>query len=259
MTVDNQLQYTWRRAVKEGPGLVYMILERVFFILHFISMEYIAAYCLRKIQSNPYGKRKLIIQDIYPLFSFIIVGLIIPILLISSNSTSPTYWFGFLGIYLITKITQEEINVTLFDSFRLNNLVSFAETSTRWTRMKDTKIEWLLLRFGTLSNTQKTHVLYSGRRRVVFAVLAFWKLFVSFSLVYWSWIPRHFEPCLNQYVNALYFSVVTGTTLGYGEILPNTSYSKAVIIIHTLLSLLFTIIIIAKTLSLLPEEKMRES
>ena len=84
----------------------------------------------------------------------------------------------------------------------------------------------------------------------------YWLLLVGFSLAYWALVPpSHFEEQLSGYGSALYFSVVAGTTLGFGHIAPIYWDSRCLTVAHTLMGLLFVVTIIAFTLSLLPRAK----
>jgi hypothetical protein len=102
----------------------------------------------------------------------------------------------------------------------------------------------------------KEYKLNSGRRRFILSVMSLWLLFVSYSLIYYALVPCSFEPYLyHHYWDALYFSIVTGTTLGFGDIEPLCLQAKFFSASQSLITLLFALIIVAKTLSLLPHHK----
>jgi hypothetical protein len=102
----------------------------------------------------------------------------------------------------------------------------------------------------------KEYKLNSGRRRFILSVMSLWLLFVSYSLIYYALVPCSFEPYLyHHYWDALYFSIVTGTTLGFGDIEPLCLQAKFFSASQSLITLLFALIIVAKTLSLLPQHK----
>ena len=55
-----------------------------------------------------------------------------------------------------------------------------------------------------------------------------------FAIIYWAMGPTHLDnmPDKHGFIHYLYFSVVTFTTLGYGDITPITAAGRAVLIIH---------------------------
>ena len=55
-----------------------------------------------------------------------------------------------------------------------------------------------------------------------------------FAIIYWAMGPTHLDNITDKhgFIHYLYFSVVTFTTLGYGDITPITAAGRAVLIIH---------------------------
>jgi len=69
-----------------------------------------------------------------------------------------------------------------------------------------------------------------------------------------------FNTSPNNFLDALYFSTVTITTLGYGDILPNAGYVKILVILETMLGIILLGAVLSSALSiaLLPEQKGSE-
>lgn len=55
---------------------------------------------------------------------------------------------------------------------------------------------------------------------------------------------------MNSPLNALYFSVITSATIGYGDITPKSDFAKAIVCIQTVLSFFYTIAIVSKIVNL---------
>ena len=179
------------------------------------------------------------------------MGVILPILL-NKNVLSNPVGGGLLGVYLIAYVLQSEVNVVLFDQFRANKLPQRKQGGRGWG------ILCSIAKRILPTDPEKTEDEYkqtSFRRRLIISIMDYWLLFVGFSICYWFWLPEEFSPNdLSSYSESLYFSIVTGTTLGYGEIHPDTN-AQLLCACQALFSLLFGIIIISNILSLLPRTK----
>jgi Ion channel len=68
--------------------------------------------------------------------------------------------------------------------------------------------------------------------------LLFLILILPFSLLY-NLIPHGFNKQIYSYWDALYFSIVTVTTLGYGDIAPILPYTKVIASLESILGLVF--------------------
>lgn len=72
-------------------------------------------------------------------------------------------------------------------------------------------------------------------------ILIYLVLIIIFSLFYWGLSYENFDfpkGAKKEWIDWLYFSVTTITTLGYGDITPTSMYSKALVIIESLGGLL---------------------
>lgn len=139
-----------------------------------------------------------------------------------------------------------------FDKFRGDRLPHPQKSGRFWRVLENYRSRILPINSRIPLETSLRYVLTSRPRRLILAVMDYWLLFVGFSLAYWSLVPSHFSQPLTEYTSALYFSVVAGTTLGFGDITPTGGGSRSLAAAHTLMSLLFVVTIIAFTLNLLP-------
>lgn len=71
---------------------------------------------------------------------------------------------------------------------------------------------------------------------------------LGFALIYWIWgTPEHFksqytQPYLSG-IDALYFSFITHSTLGYGDIVPISQNMRAITILHTIVIISYLFLI----------------
>jgi len=79
--------------------------------------------------------------------------------------------------------------------------------------------------------------------RLKLLVAAYFEVAAQFGILYFSLLGRSFKPEFSSIIDALYFSVVTITTVGYGDILPQTHLAKLVCIYE--LAVGFIIIVFA--------------
>jgi voltage-gated potassium channel len=63
-------------------------------------------------------------------------------------------------------------------------------------------------------------------RRVELLVAAYFEIAAQFGILYFSLLGQSFKPQFSSVIDALYFSAVTITTVGYGDILPQTQFAK---------------------------------
>lgn len=69
-----------------------------------------------------------------------------------------------------------------------------------------------------------------------------------------------FSKPLSSTIDAMYFSVVTITTLGYGDITPNSAVSKLLVMVESILGVLFLAIMVGLVIaaSISDKEKIKE-
>jgi hypothetical protein len=256
----NERFSSWGAAAKK-IGLIYMIFERIFYFLGFTSLLNIRYFISRKAYGQPTGKTSAISKDIFKLIFFTFFGIILPVWLLNKQNpelTDSANYIGYSAIFLLVVVLQHNVNVTIFDSFRGRRLNTPRKGKNCWVKVD--KAFSILLPTDQSAQVIKNigYSLTSGQRRVLLAVMDFWLIFVGFSMLYFSLIPNAFSKCLLHFYDALYFTVVTGTTLGFGEITPTTPLSKTLIVIQTLICFVFALIIISNTVSFLPRPDKEE-
>jgi hypothetical protein len=94
-------------------------------------------------------------------------------------------------------------------------------------------------------------------RSAILATFSFVQLPITFAVFYRSLPTNSFCPSLSTTVQALYFSFVTITTLGYGDIKPKSDASVAQILViaEVIIGFYFIAILIARLINLSTYEK----
>ncbi|MHB9072105.1 MAG: ion channel [Desulfobaccales bacterium] len=251
MNEDNRFK-SWLDAAR-NVGLVYMIAERLFYILSFIDHSIITYNISRKVSNLSIPKRDPFKKDIFKLMSFLFIGIILPIILRTSNSILHSKLFlikivGIVGIYNVVNVMQHHINVIAFDKFRADRLPPIHKSNNK-ILIKLEEIYTAIIPYD--KRIVNSYKITFGPRRLILSLMDFWLLLVGYSLIYWSLVPEQFSICLNNYEYAIYYSIVCGVTLGYGDITPKTELAMYVTSLETLNCFLFALVIIASTITLL--------
>jgi hypothetical protein len=104
-----------------------------------------------------------------------------------------------------------------------------------------------------IGDYDKVDPLHSPNRSILLLFLAYGNLVTGFALLYvWTGTvlvgtdPACRNPLyLHDPLDALYFSCVTVTTLGYGDYLPTDGWSKALVVLQTLSGFLLLVLMLA--------------
>lgn len=88
----------------------------------------------------------------------------------------------------------------------------------------------------------------SYRRNLLMAILNYVEITLGFATIYYHSFKDSIEN-LNTAIDSIYFSFISATTIGYGEMFPNTAWAKLVCVSQSFLSFLFAVIIIGIFLS----------
>nr|WP_303245987.1 potassium channel family protein [Salinivibrio sp. EAGSL] len=79
--------------------------------------------------------------------------------------------------------------------------------------------------------------------RIQLAVKSYIELIINFASIYMLLPPCYFDNKINSYIDALYFSGVTITTLGYGDISPRYAFPQFLSVYEVLCG--FTLIVVS--------------
>ncbi len=134
-------------------------------------------------------------------------------------------WFFILyGVLRISYIIIYNINVILFDQFRINT-------------------------------TPKFYNVRSYRRILICLFINYAEILLWFAIFYRffrNWFSSY-ELCLDTLWGSVYFSIVTMTTLGYGDIKPINNCGAFLCSIQTLIGVFWAIVMIARFITVLPK------
>lgn len=260
---DKKSRYeSWVDAVR-NEGVIFMVWERIFLLLSFVSPASWRFRIARRAHPRAVPKLQPVAKDIWKLAFFILAGVALPVYLVTVTGRDHSLSFRLLGGWIVLLVIQHHVNTTVFDPFR-GNFLPIPKSEWRWCKALDASIGHLLpldkrkKDLDDLMGEQQGYVLTSIPRRIVLAVMDFWLLLVGFALLHWL-VPPEKSYVINSIVQvsisfdtALYFSVVTGTTLGYGDIFPYTSVSRFIAMTEVLSSFFFAGTLLAYAAGLLP-------
>ena len=105
-------------------------------------------------------------------------------------------------------------------------------------------------------------------RQLVLALIAYGHMILAFAIGHLVVSDLSSDPygscdpcgnCLNlraSLINALYFSAVTGVTLGYGDFSPRHTYGKCLVLLEIVVSFVFIAIILQRAVSAAPKDTL---
>jgi hypothetical protein len=106
--------------------------------------------------------------------------------------------------------------------------------------------------------TQKRpYFVTSFRRTVLLLIHNYLEIMIWFALFYHTfyYLFDARNICLNTVLGSFYFSLVTMTTLGYGDIIPKTQWGTLIVIIQTLIGIFMALLLLARFVAILPKPK----
>lgn len=153
--------------------------------------------------------------------------------LLISSAKDILWWEIFLLSYAgirIFEIVIYHINVLLFDQYRLEKV-------------------------------GRPYFLGSYRRIVILLLLNYFEVLFWFALFYrnFDFVFKSKNIQLNSFCGSSYFSLVTMSTLGYGDITPIKPLGQILSIVQTLIGIFMVLLIIARFISLLPKPKSEKN
>ncbi len=249
--MNTEKKYDSWKSTARHVGLLFMLWERFFYFAAFLSPFTIFTLIILKSRGAVGIEFSALWKDWYKLLFFLIIGVIAPVMLMCGVDVIPHRIFLILALYVMSLVIQHHANLTLFNDFRTERLPCPSKGGPFWRKLERTIT--LILPLDSESSHMERYVITRGRRRIILTLMDFWLVFVCFAVFYWAGIPGGFTPLLDHFTNALYLSIVTGTTLGFGDIIPITIGAQLLTASEVLLCFLFAFIIIADTVVLLPE------
>jgi len=104
---------------------------------------------------------------------------------------------------------------------------------------------------------KKIYALGGYRRILVLSIMNYIEILAWFSLFYHHWSSWFDDKSsvLSSPAGALYFSLVTMSTLGYGEVTPLNDQARSLVVIQTIVGVFLLVLIISRTISYLPKPK----
>lgn len=141
-----------------------------------------------------------------------------------------TWIFVIYGILRISYIVIYNINVVLFDQFQRNA-------------------------------PEKIYMVRSYRRILICLFINYAEILLWFAIFY-HFLKHCFSMpnvCLNTPMGSLYFSIITMTTLGYGDIKPINNWGAFLCGFQTLIGVFWIVVVIARFITVLPKVKTLDS
>ncbi|MFC2134444.1 ion channel [Bacteroidota bacterium] len=103
--------------------------------------------------------------------------------------------------------------------------------------------------FDHLRVSRKLHQTANTIRSLILSILNYIEIAFCFSIVYF--INRDLLYGYSDKLSAIYFSIITQLTIGYGELHP-LGYLRYIVVIHSIFGFLFAILILARLISFVP-------
>ncbi len=139
-------------------------------------------------------------------------------------------WFFIIyGFLRISYVVFYSINVIFFDQFR-------RDSSPRFYMVK------------------------SYRRILICLVINYTEILLWFAIFYRFFKNCFYMPnvCLNTLWGSLYFSIITMTTLGYGDIKPINNWGAFLCGLQTLIGVFWAVVMFARFITVFPKVKSRD-
>jgi hypothetical protein len=90
---------------------------------------------------------------------------------------------------------------------------------------------------------------YSYKRNLILVIINYIEITLGFAVIYFHGFTIDAIPELKTSIDAIYFSFISTTTVGYGDMHPITNWSKITCATQSLISFLFVVFFISKFLS----------
>jgi ion channel len=91
------------------------------------------------------------------------------------------------------------------------------------------------------------------RRSLLLSLMNYFEVILAFAIFYLHWDALAWAGKATA-TKALYFSLVTGTTVGYGDVIPNGPCGEKIVMVQLSIFLLFAVLFISTFISRMPAE-----
>jgi hypothetical protein len=135
------------------------------------------------------------------------------------------YMLVIYGILRIFEVVTYQVNVVFFDAFRKPTV-------------------------------DESYQLRGYRRILILSIHNYIEILFWFAAIYANWRCLFGPSCqdkISTFLGALYFSIVTMATLGYGDIYPENDWGRLIVIFHLAVAVFMTVLILARSISFLPK------
>ena len=157
-------------------------------------------------------------------------------LVLVSGISDLSGWWNYIilafGLYRTYELVAYQINVTFLAEYR-----------NKKRRREDQSV--------------RQYALHGYRRLVLLSIHNYIEVLLWFAAIYAAFSDQFRiesgDIALNHFVGALYFSVVTMTTLGYGDITPLGWGGAALVGLQVVIGVFLTLIVLARVLALIPK------
>lgn len=119
--------------------------------------------------------------------------------------------------------------------------------------------------YRALRDGKTDHPKLNYRRALVMALHSYLEIIVWFAVLFTIYESNFHKPDFAKThplltpTGSVYYSVVTITTLGYGEILPKTDFARLLVTFETLIGVSFALVLLARLVGLVPATKREDT
>ena len=218
-----------KSEIKEFSLITYFF-ERLFYFLQYLSLVSVFLktrsvsqenFADEQVRVEVTKKRGRYIE--YYIITWIVLIIPLCVYLVSFDEPFIRYIVVFLSIYRLGEIVVTAINMNLFDGIRLGN---------------------------------KPHYVSGATRTVLLVLINYIELIILFAIIYSSALDL--VKGASDFMDSLYFSVITQLTIGYGEITPLGTL-RFVAAAQGFIGFIFGILVLSRFVSLLSNIKVVQS
>ena len=104
------------------------------------------------------------------------------------------------------------------------------------------------------AKNKSEHQIASYERSLILSIINYFEIILIYAILYYVAIPNGFNAAFDKEspLDSLYFSALTITTLGYGDIQPISSLAKIVSVTESAAGVFAVVLVISRMVSLVP-------